>query len=160
MKTNKFLILTGLITIASLSYNRANAQTKTNTNLEEAKEAIAASNSIYFQSFAKGDSSIFINRYAEDCVIMPPNLPAMREAGAPLKFFKMAYNQFGLRNGRFITLNVYGDGENYVTEEGLWESYDTNSILTDNGKFLVLWKKTSKGWKMFRDSFSSNRESK
>jgi ketosteroid isomerase-like protein len=28
----------------------------------------------------------------------------------------------------------------------------------DEGKYLVLWKKTAKGWKMFRDSFSSNRK--
>jgi ketosteroid isomerase-like protein len=29
--------------------------------------------------------------------------------------------------------------------------------MFDDGKFLVLWKKTDKGWKMYRDSFSSNR---
>jgi ketosteroid isomerase-like protein len=37
------------------------------------------------------------------------------------------------------------------------ESRDAQNTLVDDGKYLVLWKKTDKGWKMFRDSFSSNR---
>jgi ketosteroid isomerase-like protein len=44
----------------------------------------------------------------------------------------------------------------FVTEEGFWQSFDANNAMFDNGKFLVLWKKTPDGWKMFRDSFSSD----
>jgi ketosteroid isomerase-like protein len=132
------------------------AQTNRNIGLEEAKKAIAASNAIYFESFAKNDSSIFINRYAKDACIMAPNTPAMCGRMAAAKFFKSAYKEYGLRNGKFITTAVYGDGKEYVTEEGLWQSFDANGKLFDDGKFLVLWKKTSEGWKMFRDSFSSN----
>jgi ketosteroid isomerase-like protein len=51
---------------------------------------------------------------------------------------------------------VYGDGKEYVTEEGFWQSFNAKGELFDDGKFLVLWKKTKNGWKMFRDSFSSN----
>lgn len=128
------------------------------SNLDEAKKAIAESNAIYFRSFAKGDSSIFMDRYAEDACIMAPNAPAMCGKDAPRHFFRVAYHQIGLRDGKFITTAVYGDGNNFVTEEGLWQSFDANHVLFDDGKFLVLWKKTPKGWKMFRDSFSSNRQ--
>ncbi len=124
--------------------------------LADAKAAIAESNAVYFQSFAKGDSSIFIERCAEDCCIMGPNAPAMCGPDAPLTFFKSAYQDYGLRNGKFITTAVYGNGDNFVTEEGLWQSFDASGKMFDDGKFLVLWKKTPKGWKMFRDSFSSN----
>ncbi|SFO33804.1 Ketosteroid isomerase homolog [Chitinophaga sp. YR627] len=122
-----------------------------------AKAAIAHSNSIYFEAFAKGDSAIFINRYAKDCCIMAPDAPPLCGADAALQFFRIAYYQIGLRNGKFTTTNVYGNGDGYVTEEGLWESFDANNVRFDNGKFLVLWKKTADGWKMYRDSFSSNR---
>lgn len=132
-------------------------ESSNDADLEEAKKAIAESNDIYFLSFVKNDSSIFIERYAEDCCIMGPNAPAMCGANAPLEFFKMAYHDFGLRNGKFITQEVFGVGNGYVAEVGLWQSFDANKVLTDDGKFLVLWKKTPKGWKMFRDSFSSNR---
>jgi len=125
--------------------------------LEEAKKAIAESNARYFQSFVKNDSSIFINSYAEDACILAPNATPFCGRDAIAKFFRAGYNDYGLRNGKFITTNVYGDGKEYVTEEGLWQSINAKGELFDDGKFLVLWKKTSKGWKMYRDSFSSNR---
>lgn len=145
------------IILLSLLFFNCEAQQASNARLEEAKKEIAASNNIYFQAFAKGDSSIFIDRYAKDCWIMPPNAPALCGADAPLEFFKTAYNKFGLRNGRFITVDVFGDGAEFVTETGFWQSFDADNKMFDNGKFLVLWKKTPEGWKMFRDSFSSDR---
>jgi ketosteroid isomerase-like protein len=126
------------------------------TPLEEARKAIAASNEVYFQAFVKGDSSLFIERYADDCCIMAPGLPALCGTDAPCRFFRTAYHDIGLRNGKFITTGVYGLGDGYVVEEGLWQSFGANQMMFDDGKFLVLWKKTAKGWKMFRDSFSSN----
>jgi ketosteroid isomerase-like protein len=133
------------------------AQLKTNAMLEEAKKAIETSNEIYFQAFATGDSSLFIDLYAKDCWIMPPNAPTLCGDGAPLEFFKTAYYKYGLRNGHFITIDVFGDGVEFVTEEGFWQTFDGDNRLTDHGKFLVLWKKTADGWKMFRDSFNSDR---
>ena len=133
------------------------AQQTANANLEEAKKAIAASNEVFFQAFAKGDSSLFIDRFARDCWIMPPNAQAICGKDAPLEFFKLAYDRFGVRNGKFITIDVFGDGVEFVTEVGFWQLFGADNRQLDNGKFLVLWKKTGEGWKMFRDSFSSDR---
>ncbi|HYC85150.1 MAG TPA: nuclear transport factor 2 family protein [Chryseosolibacter sp.] len=134
-----------------------NAQSRNEPLLEEAKKAIAESNAIYFQSFVMNDSSIFLDRYAEDACILAPNTPALCGRNAAASFFRSAYDDYGLRNGKFITLAVYGDGKEFVTEEGLWQSFNAKGELFDDGKFLVLWKKTPQGWKMYRDSFSSNR---
>ncbi|MDB5275776.1 MAG: nuclear transport factor 2 family protein [Ferruginibacter sp.] len=157
MKRKNIYIVIQLLAILFLFYNCDAQQPKEKSNLDEAKKAIAESNSIYFQAFAKGDSSIFIDRYAKDCWIMPPNTQALCGADAPLEFFRKAYYQIGLRNGKFITTDVYGDGKEFVTEVGFWQSFDASNTIFDNGKFLVLWKKTPDGWKMFRDSFSSDR---
>ena len=131
-------------------------ETNDGSALAEAKKAIQESNAIYFQSFVKNDSSIFIDRYADDGCIMAPNAQKICGRKAAADFFRSAYRDYGLRNGKFITTAVYGDGKDYVTEEGLWQSFDANGNLFDDGKFLVLWKKTNDGWKMYRDSFSSN----
>jgi ketosteroid isomerase-like protein len=154
MKNLSFTIVTAVL--FCLAFSSSNAQSTSDTELSEAKKAIAASNSIYFQSFAKNDPSIFVDRYAEDCLILVPNAPAMKGHQGALDFFEIAYDQVGLRNGKFITIDVYGLGDGYVVEEGFWQSFDKNNQLFDDGKFLVLWKKTAKGWKMFRDSFSSD----
>jgi ketosteroid isomerase-like protein len=156
MQQKFYLLLTAFLTIPFFFIGNANAQTKVNKDLEDAKTAIAESNAIYFQAFSKGDSSIFIDRYAKDCCIMAPGMPAVCGGNAALQFFRIAYKQIGLRNGKFITIDVFGDGKGFVTEEGFWQSFDANNKLFDSGKFLVLWKKTAEGWKMFRDSFSSD----
>ena len=156
MKIKNIFTVIRLFAIPFLFYNCNARRSKDKSNLEEARISIAKSNDIYFQAFAKRDSSLFIERYAKDCCIMPPNTTAICGKNAPLGFFRIAYYQAGLRNGKFITTDVYGDGKEFVMEEGLWQSFDANNRMFDNGKFLVLWKKTPDGWKMFRDSFSSD----
>ena len=157
MKRNNISFAIQLFAIPFLFFNCNAPQSKDKPNIAEARIAIAKSNAIYFQAFVKGDASIFIERYAKESCIMPPNTAAMCGENAPLDFFRKAYYQAGLRNGKFITTDVYGDGKEFVTEVGLWQSFDANNTMFDDGKFLVLWKKTPNGWKMFRDSFSSNR---
>lgn len=158
MKWNTPAIVTLVLATGLLPAGCAQQQTQPESILGEAKKAIAESNAVYFESFARNDSSVFIDRYAEDCCIMPPNTPAMCGPDAARKFFRMAYDQFGLRNGKFITTEVYELGNEFACEVGLWQSFNAANVMTDDGKFLVLWKKTAKGWKMFRDSFSSNHE--
>jgi len=153
MKTKRFFIVAAATVISAFYINQSTAQTK--TGLAEAKKAIAASNGVYFSSFIKNDANIFADRYADDCIILAPNSQSFKGRKGALAFFKLGYDA-GLRNGKFITEDVYGDGVNYVTEQGQWQSIDDKGKVTDDGKFLVLWKKTPAGWKMFRDSFSSN----
>ena len=156
----KMYWITQLFTI-TLLLSSCNSTTKNDTaDLSEAKSAIQKSNAIYFDSFKNNDPSIFIDRYAEDASILLPNAPQIYGKEGAANFFRTAYDEYGLRGGKFITTAVYGDGVKYVTEEGLWQSYNAKGELMDDGKFLVLWKKTPKGWKMFRDSFSSNRKAK
>lgn len=133
-------------------------QTPKTDALAEIRQQIAVSNAIYFESFVKNDASIFIDRYADDACIMAPFAPQACGKENAIKFFRDAYDNYGLRNGKFITTAIYGNAKDYVTEEGLWQSFDASGKLFDDGKFLVLWKKTTKGWKMYRDSFSSNRK--
>jgi ketosteroid isomerase-like protein len=151
-----FFIAIVQLTLVPCIFLHVSAQQKTPVGLEEAKKAIEASNEIYFLAFVKGDSSLFINRYTKDCWIMAPNAPPLCGIEAPLEFFKTAYTRYGMRNGQLTTIDVFGDGVEFVTEEGFWKTFDANNRLLDTGKFLVLWKKTPEGWKMFRDFFNSD----
>jgi len=123
--------------------------------LEEAKKAIAASNAIYSDLALKNDGSI-LTRYTEDACLLPPNSPPLCGREQILKFFKEGPPV----RANFKIVNVYGDGKEYVTEETLYELFDLSGKKVDDGKILVLWKKTKDGWKMHRDMFSSSREYK
>lgn len=62
--------------------------------------------------FKKNDSSIFINCYAKDACIMAPNSPQLCGEVTAANFFKLACEQIGLRNGKFITTVIYGVQKN------------------------------------------------
>jgi hypothetical protein len=108
------------------------------SSLQEVSEAISKSNAVYFQAFVKGDSSLFIERYSRNCCIMPPNTAKMCGEMAAPDFFRVAYYQMGIRNGKFSTTSIYGACNGYATEEGQFELFDADSNLLNNRKYLVL----------------------
>jgi ketosteroid isomerase-like protein len=144
-----------LIAMCALSAS-SNAQNKVSKHLEEAKKAIAKANLIYFDLYSKNDGSA-LTLYTQDACLMPPNAAAICGIEALAKDFKDTYAAGTVKSGKFTTKEVYGDALEFVTEEGLWNVFDANGKSIDEGKYLKLWKKTKEGWKIFRDSFNSNR---
>lgn len=142
-----------LFIMAICSFNGM-AQSQQHTSLDDAKKAIAKANAVHFSLFAKNDGSI-LSLYTEDACLLMPGAPAFCGREGLSKFFDGVYAA-GSRDGKIITLDVYGDGEEYVTEEGLTQVFDANGKMLGEGKYIVIWKKTKDGWKMFRDMFNSS----
>lgn len=153
MKSSKLLLTLVYLTLLVLTVNAQSK--KSNVLLEDVKKIIAESNAIYFTAYHKNDASIFVNRYTKDACLLEPNKPLACGSEVIEQFFRSSYER-GTRDGEFITTAVYGDAKEYVTEEGILKIYNGNGELTTKGKYLVLWKRTSQGWKMYRDSFSSD----
>jgi ketosteroid isomerase-like protein len=149
-------IITGVLSLATvLLFCRCNAQLiSNNQSLANAKMAITKSNETYFQAFAKGNPSLFTNHYTYDCWIMPANTPTLCGVAAPADFYQLMYSELGVRNGKLISIDISGNGEEFVTETGFYHFFDAQNTLIEDGKYLVLWKNTAQGWKMFRNSFS------
>ena len=156
MKTKNTFIVICLAAIAMMSFQRTSRQSSDIATLDEIKKEIVTSNELYFQAFEKNDALLFSNRYAEDCWIMFPNNPVLSGPTAAWDFFRAGYDKFGVRGGKRITVDVYGISDDIVAEIGFWKLYDGEKKELEDGKYLVLWKKTSKGLKMWRDSFSSS----
>ena len=157
MKTNNTLKFICLTLLSAITCGPALAQT--NANLTEAKKEIAASNAIYFEGFTKGNASLFASHYTPDCWIMPANEPNLCGPDAAPTFFKKAYSR-GVRNGKLITIDVYGVSKDVVAEVGFFQLANADKKQFDDGKYLVLWKKTAAGWKIFRASYSSDHPTK
>jgi ketosteroid isomerase-like protein len=128
------------------------AQSKKDLQLQEARKAITASNAIYSDLANKGDGSI-LTRYTNDACLLPPNSAPVCGRNNILNFFKNGPKV----HSKFIIQHIYGDGNDFVTEESNYELFDLNGQKIDEGKVMVIWKKTKDGWKMHRDMFSSNR---
>ncbi|WP_211327248.1 Cif family virulence factor [Chitinophaga flava] len=123
--------------------------------LKEARKAIEASNAIYADLANKNDGSI-LTRYTDDACLFPPNAAPVCGKENMARFFKDGPKV----HTRFIIQHLYGDGQTFVTEESYYEMTDMKGNKIDDGKVVVIWKKTKDGWKMHRDMFSSNHPSK
>lgn len=154
------------LAVAAILFSACNTATETKPaeatapaapvfNLDSVKASIAASNQLYGQSFSSGDSTMFIDRYTSDAVLMAPNMPAMAGTIGIAGFYKAALTQMGVKGISLTTTDVYGEGD-YATEEGSYELFAAGGKAVDKGKYLVVWKKTDSGWKMYRDCFNSD----
>jgi ketosteroid isomerase-like protein len=145
------------VTLALSSILSVSAQAQQNKDLHEVKKAIAESNALYFKSSENNDISIFMARYAEDACLLQAGKPIACGSEVLTHFFKNSYER-GVRGGKFETTEVFGDGVEYVTEVGNGQVWDANKTIMNEFKYMVLWKKTRDGWKMYRDAFSTNLE--
>lgn len=133
-------------------YNNCGAQTISTSVI---KNEIKKINTLYFNLFSKNDQSI-VNLYTEDACLLAPNTPPISGRKALKKDFEDTFAAGKVKGVKFQTRNIYGDGQQYITEEGSWQVFDPSGKLLDNGQYLKLWKRTKLGWKIFRDSFNSN----
>jgi len=148
----KKFIFIGLLFIASCAVH---AQTKSETQLQDTRRAIEASNAVYSDLANKNDGSI-LSRYTADACLLPPNAAPVCGQENIGKFFKDGPQVHSI----FTIQHLYGDGDEFVTEESYYEMTDMNGKKLDDGKVVVIWKKTNAGWKMHRDMFSSNHPAK
>ena len=152
MTTGKTILIASI-----LSFNFAlngHAQQERAT-LEKIREAIAQSNRLYSQGFEKHQAALVVERYSTDGAIMAPNTQAITGREGFLAFFNGGY-EHGIRKVYFQTIKVFGSSGDFVNEEGLYELKDEKGQTIDRGKYIVVWKKTKSGWKMYRDIFNSD----
>lgn len=148
---NKIIFLVLVIALAGV----VNAQSKSDRALKEVKKSIEASNAIYSDLANKNDGSI-VSRYTTDACLLPPNAAPVCGKENIGSFFKDGPKV----HSKFTIQHLYGDGKEFVTEESYYEMTDLSGKKLDEGKVIVIWKKTADGWKMHRDMFSSNLQSR
>ena len=152
-QNNLVLAIVGIVLISV--YNNCRAQVTTSPGLAAVKKAIENTNTLYFNLFEKNDKSI-VNLYSEDACLFAPNIPPIIGRKALEKDFEDTFAAGKVKGVKFKTGNIYGDSNEYVTEEGTWQVFDLKGKLLDDGKYLKLWRRTKAGWKIFRDLFNSN----
>lgn len=150
MKMNRiFLVL--VMTFAAVS-----------VSLGQAKGNRAASNSIFneieaaSQGFAnalsKGQAAKIADMYAEGARVMPPNGSTVQER-TKIQQFWQGFIDSGAKLS-LSTSDVEAQG-NVAIEIGSYEMISSDG-KRDSGKFVVVWRRHKKDWKLAVDIWNSN----
>jgi ketosteroid isomerase-like protein len=113
------------------------------------KSSIEEMNSKFIDVFRSGNVDDLASFYTADAQLMVPGAPAMSGIDNIVAYWQGAINA-GINNVKLETTDVSGCG-NEVIEYGRYTIFAGDNFTVDNGKYIVIWKKVGKEFKIFRD---------
>jgi len=124
----------------------------------EPRAAITEANTRFEQALSRGDAAAVAALYTADAQVLPPN-GAPIQGPADIRAFWAGVIQSGVKSGKLETLDTETGGD-LTIETGHYQLVlrpEGGSELTDEGKYLVVWRRQADGaWKIHRDMYSSN----
>ena len=127
--------------------------------ITQVRKAIEGANGMFGEAVRKGDGAAIAALYTEDAKLLPPN-SEMIQGREGIKAFWSGGLQMGIKDAILTTLEVLGTGD-VICEIG---KYDLTimpagqGVIKDNGKYVVLWKKSKGGvWKLHVDVWNTSR---
>ena len=125
----------------------------------DAENAIRKANAELMTAFRSGDANAVANVYAADAMVLAANTPAVRSRDAIRTFFTHFLGGAASIDVTLTTSDVQQSGD-LAVETGQYVLHITpkNAALpvTDQGKYLVAWRKIEGQWKITRDAFNSD----
>lgn len=115
---------------------------------------IKANNKTLAAALAAGNAAAIAKMYAKGAKLMPPNADFMQ--GKTLLAYWQGAIEMGVKGVELKTkeVEVFGSTAN---EMGTYTLLGPDQTVIDNGKYVVIWRKDAKAWKLYRDIFNSSR---
>jgi uncharacterized protein (TIGR02246 family) len=142
------LAVTIITTMSSLTFSQS----------QSAQKAIEENTKQFIEAFNKGDAAAVANMYTMDARVLPPN-SEMVEGRANIQKFWQGAITAGLKMSTLETVHVEQQG-NLAVEVGRYTTTMSgagDTTTTDQGKYVVVWKRDGKDWKLAVDIFNTNR---
>ncbi len=98
--------------------------------------------------------------YTQDCWIMLPNANILCGPDAIADYTRYLQNHYRLKSERIISIDVFGNDKDTLTEVGFYHWLDANGKTFNDGKYIVVWKNEDGIWKRHREIFNSSHQSK
>ena len=121
------------------------------------RKAIEANAKAFVEAFNKGDAAAVANMYAADAKILPPNEKIV-EGRANIQAFWQGAIGAGLKMTSLTPTTIMPAG-NLLVETGKYVMTIPagGATVTDEGKYVVVWRREGRNWKMIRDIFNSDK---
>ena len=115
---------------------------------------IKAANKKLAAAVASGDFKTAAEMYSKKPILMPPNIPSAKSK-AKIKAFWAGAADMGVKKITLTTAQVEADKDTAI-ETGAYRLAGARNKTLDAGKYVVVWKKEGKEWKLHWDIFNSN----
>ena len=150
MKMNRiFLVLVIMIVTVSVSLGQTKGNKASGGNI---RNAIEAASKGFVEALSKGEAAKIADMYAEGARVLPPNSPMVQERQRIQEFWQGFINS----GAKLLlsTSDVEAQG-NVAIEVGTYELISPDG-KRDSGKFVVVWRRHKKDWKLAVDIWNSN----
>ena len=144
-----FLVLVMMIVAVSVSLGQAKGNKAASSSV---RNQIEAASKRFAEVLGKGDAAKIADMYADDARVMPPNGSIVHERTKIQQFW-----QGFIDSGAKLSLNttdVEAQG-NAAIEVGTFELVSPDG-KRESGKFIVVWRRYKKDWKIAYDIWNSN----
>jgi uncharacterized protein (TIGR02246 family) len=121
--------------------------------LQAVRSAIEATNAQFVEAANSGDTARVASLYTEDAVLLAPNAPMMRGRQEIKGFFDGMVAQMGLPKLQLNTKQVEEHGDT-AWEVGVYTMKLQD--ISDEGKYIVVWKRQGADWKLAADIWNSD----
>ncbi len=124
---------------------------------QSARVAIEVNSKQFIEAFNKGDAAAVANMYAIDARVLPPNSEIIEGRANVQKFWQGAMSS-GLKLVSLETTHVETQG-NIAVEVGRYTLTVPGAggvTTTDKGKYVVVWKREGRSWKLAVDIYNTS----
>lgn len=120
------------------------------------RQSLESSNRKFIELFNKGDAAAVANLYASNARLLPPNGP-MIEGRQNIQTFWQSFITMGVKLTSLEIVDVEAAGRTAI-EIGRYSLTipGAGGTSTDNGKYVVVWKRYGRSWQLSVDIWNTN----
>ena len=132
----------------------AGCQTAPKSDPAALRSAMNAIDRQFMDAFARKDGAAIGPLYAEDALAMPPGAAEV-EGRAAIEGMWKSMLSLPLSEIELKTSEI-GGGVETAWQSGHYRLLQNDGSVADAGKYVVIWKETEGGWKMYRHIWNSD----
>ena len=126
--------------------------------VDDVKKEIMKADAGFRELVKKADAAGLAELYTENACLLPTNSDIVRGRKAIKDFWGAAIKSMHVKDVELNTIDVLGTGDT-VTELGSYVMKvqpPGSKVMEDKGKYVVLWKKSPKGWQLHWDIWNTS----
>jgi len=143
-----------MISMTPLAPGQGAAQKSANTS---ARKAIETANKRFVEVFNKGDAVAVAGMYTSDAKVLPPNSQTI-EGKENIQTFWQEFITMGVKVVKLETgqVEARSDTAYELGQYTLTIPQAGGQTITEQGKYLVVWKRVGRGWKLAVDIWNTS----